>query len=413
VADGEVGRPRRALRRLYTARAARSFGQGLLVVDFPLYLHALHWPAWQIGLVLGGGLLIGALLTMAAGPLSDRYGRRRFLVGYEGVTAAAALVMCLTGAPVLVAAAAIVGGFGRGENGSAGPFAPVEMAWLAGFAPRRARSRVYSMNTAIGATGMALGALCAGAPELLAPAVGGLDSAYRLMFILPLIGALIAAGALRSVPERDPPPPPSEDAGERVTAREENRRLAWLVAANGLNGAGIGLIGPLLAWWFAARFGVGALAIGPVMAAAFAASAPASLYAGWLAHRFGVIRTVVVMRVAALALLFAFPLVGTFWLAALLNVLRSALNRGTAGSRAALNLGLVRAHRRGLAASLSNVSLQIPRAVGPAVAGLLFSAGSMGLPFFLAVGLQGAYLWVYAGRLGRFDPNAPRPARSD
>jgi predicted MFS family arabinose efflux permease len=72
------------------------------------------------------------------------------------------------------------------------------------------------------------------------------------------------------------------------------------------------------------------------------------------------------------------------------------MNQGTAGVRQALVAGLTRDHRRGLAASLQNVSIQIPRAIGPLIAGLLLHAGMLTAPFVLAAIFQGAYLLLYA-----------------
>ncbi|MGH7094864.1 MAG: hypothetical protein ACREFB_15190, partial [Stellaceae bacterium] len=65
-------------RLLIASRAVRSLGQGALAVDFALYLAALHWNAVQMGGVYMGGLAIGAGLTLASGPLSDRWGRKPF-----------------------------------------------------------------------------------------------------------------------------------------------------------------------------------------------------------------------------------------------------------------------------------------------------------------------------------------------
>ena len=63
--------------------------------------------------------------------------------------------------------------------------------------------------------------------------------------------------------------------------------------------------------------------------------------------------------------------------------------------RQALVVGLTR-DRRGLAASLQNVSIQIPRAVGPLVAGFMLHAGMLRAPFFAAAVLQASYLVLYA-----------------
>jgi MFS family permease len=68
------------VRRLLLARAGRSLGQGALVAAFTLYLHALGWSAPAIGATLSAALLAGAVLTLIVGPLSDRVGRRHFLL---------------------------------------------------------------------------------------------------------------------------------------------------------------------------------------------------------------------------------------------------------------------------------------------------------------------------------------------
>ncbi|HVY14955.1 MAG TPA: MFS transporter, partial [Rhodopila sp.] len=70
----------RTTRLLLTVRFIRSIGQGALAVGFTLYLHALGWSAPAISAVLSAALVLGVVLTLIAGPLSDRAGRRRFLL---------------------------------------------------------------------------------------------------------------------------------------------------------------------------------------------------------------------------------------------------------------------------------------------------------------------------------------------
>lgn len=126
-----AGTNARTARLLITTRFVRSVGQGAFAVDFSLYLRALDWSAVAISAVLSGALLVGVALTLFAGPLSDRGGRRRFLFVYEAAQCLAGLAALVTAQPWVLCAAALVGGFGRGGNGAAGPFAPVEQAWLA------------------------------------------------------------------------------------------------------------------------------------------------------------------------------------------------------------------------------------------------------------------------------------------
>lgn len=374
------------------ARAARSLGQGALVAGFALYLDALGWSAPAIGATLSSALLAGAVLTLAVGPVSDRLGRRRFLLAYELLQAGAALLALLTASPPALVLATVVGGFGRGANGSAGPFAPLEQAWLAQALPPGRRGTVFSVNAAIGFGGMALGALLAGGVKFLIGPLGEV-LAYRPLFVLSLAGSIAAFALIASLQE--PEVRPTAPAAEEPERRGENRMLLRLVIANTLNGLGIGMIAPLIAYWFALRFQHGPGTIGPALAASFVLGALGAGVAGRLARRFGLIRPVIAMRGIGLLLLMAVPLMPAFSLAAALYALRAGFNQGTAGVRQALVVGLTR-NRRGLAASLQNVSIQIPRAVGPLVAGLMLHAGMLRAPFFVAAAFQAAYLVLYS-----------------
>jgi len=99
----------------------------------------------------------------------------------------------------------------------------------------------------------------------------------------------------------------------------------------------------------------------------------------------------------------ALPFAPSFGLAAVLYVLRGMFNRDTTGARSALSVSIVRPHRRGLAASMANVSMQVPRSVSPVLTGFLFAAGDLALPFFIGAAFQGAYLVLYYLSFGQID----------
>jgi MFS family permease len=389
-------------RLLLASRFVRSIGQGALAVDFTLYLHALGWSALAISDILAGALGLGVVLTLIAGPLSDRWGRRGFLFVYEAAQFLAALAVVLSGHSAVLWPAALIGGFGRGGNGAAGPFTPVEQAWLAQTLTAEQRGPIYSLNAALGFTGNAAGAVIAILPSFLHAVLPGALS-YRPLFALSAVGSLVCCALILRTPDAEagrvvaPPAPRTQED------RRENRLVIRLMLANLMNGAGIGATGPLIAYWFAVRFGEGPSEIGPLMAAGFLMAAVASIGAGYLSRWLGVVRAVVVMRLVGLLLLIALPFAPTFGLAATCYVLRAMFNRGTTGARNALNVSIVRQERRGFASSMGNVSMQVPRAVAPMLTGALFSAGELGLPFLIGAGFQGAYLALYYWGFRRVD----------
>ncbi|WP_308389636.1 MFS transporter [Acidithiobacillus sp. AMEEHan] len=397
-------------RRLLAARAARSVGQGALVVDFALYLHALHWTAEAIGALYSASLLLGGLATLLVGPASDRYGARRFLLAYEGVQVLAAVLALLSSNPAALGVAALLGAFGRGANGGAGPFAPAEQAWLSRILAQEIWGRILPINTAIGLAGMGLGAALAALPSFFAADLPELLG-YRSLFLLVLLGALTSLWLLFRANEPRPraASAPATQAGTSAPATFRWRPLLGFGAINSLNGLGIGLIGPLMAYWLHLRFHAGPALIGPGMAIAFLVAAASSLFSIRLNRRFGMVGTVVRLRLVGLLMLLMIPLAPTFWLAMLAYILRSAMNQGSIGSRQALFLGIVDQRHRGLAATINSLSIQAPRAIGPAIAALFFAAGLLSWPFYLGAGLQALYLLLFSRFFGNSEAAAKGP----
>ncbi len=427
----------RAVPLLMGARFARAVGQGALVVGFTLYLHALGWGPASIGAVLSAALFVAVLLTLVVGPASDRLGRRHFLLAYESVALLSAVLALCSAQPWVLGLGALLGGFGRGANGAAGPFGPLEQAWLAQDLAPADRPRVFSLNAALGFWGMALGAVLAALPALWQRELPG-ALAFRPLFVLPLLGSMIGMWLIWKAPEQGArraegqaqgraapsaqeaahaqPAAQASEAGRTSrtiqepapsTRREQNRNLLRLAVANAFNGLGIGMVAPWMAYWYALRFGHGPASIGPALAASFGCAALGAQLARHMSRRFGLVDTVVYMRAVGLALLLVTPLSPWFGLAAVAWAVRSAFNRGTIGVRQALVVGLTDEGRRGLAATVNNVSVMVPRAIGPALSGLMLARGWLIAPFLAAGVFQGAYLLAYRSFFGGI--SAARP----
>ncbi|MBE0652138.1 MAG: MFS transporter [Bacteroidales bacterium] len=404
--------------KLILSRTFRSIGQGALVVDMTLYLDALGWKAFHIGWVLSVAGLFGALLSLGIGVTSDRLKRKPFLIVYESIIFLCSLAALLTAHVLILTLVIIIAGFGQGAGGAAGPFSPAEQAWLAEQVAPAKRGRVYSLNAAFGFFGMGIGALLAMIPAILHVLATGSKlsapvdaAAYRPLFIVVMMATLANLWLITRAKEQYNGAKEvrvlKKDAVEMKIRRQENKMLTGLAILNSFNGLAIGLTSPLISYWFLLKFDKGPAAIAPMMAATFFITGISSVYTGRISEKIGIVKSVVQMRLVGLFLMILLPLAPFYWLASLIYILRSAFNRGTAGNRQALTIGLVREKRRGFATSLNSVSMQVTRSAGPGIAGLLFSAGMLEFPFFASAFLQGIYLVLY----GRFFRNQNMPGQ--
>lgn len=408
-------------RKLILSRIFRSIGQGALIVDLTLYLDALGWKAFHIGWVLSVSGLFGALLSLAIGVTSDRLRRKPFLIVYEIIILFCGIAAFFSAQVLVLTLIIIIAGFGSGGSGAAGPFSPAEQAWLAEQVKPSKRGRVYSLNAAYGFFGTGIGAFLAMIPAFL----NGYFSenhhtatlaaaAYRPLFLVVVVVNIFSIWLISRAKEEYNGSRQErilENATiEKEIRHKENKMLTGLAILNSFNGVAIGLTSPLISYWFFLKFGEGPAAIAPMMAATFIITGVFSVYNGKISEKMGIVKSVVKMRLVGLVLLVLLPLSPYFWLASLIFILRSAFNRGTAGNRQALAIGLVRDKRRGFATSLNSVSMQIPRSAGPGIAGALFSAGMLEIPFFAGAFLQGIYLILYS-RFFR-DQNLPEDKSS-
>ena len=82
----------RTLTLVWSARVSISAGRALAGVVAPLYLAALGFRGLELGELFVGVALASAVLSAGVGLLSDRVGRKPFLIVFPMLTAAAAVV---------------------------------------------------------------------------------------------------------------------------------------------------------------------------------------------------------------------------------------------------------------------------------------------------------------------------------
>ena len=153
------------LRTLIAGRGLRAFADGFIAILLPLYLLAIGFGVWHVGVLSTATLLGSSAMTLAVGRWGHRFPHSRMLL-------AAAVLMAATGlafaglsdfTPLLLVA--IVGTLNP-SSGDVSVFLPLEHARLAQLAQGAARTRVFALYSLAGALFAAVGSLAAALPEV-------------------------------------------------------------------------------------------------------------------------------------------------------------------------------------------------------------------------------------------------------
>jgi MFS family permease len=388
-------------RRLVLARGLRSLGYGLSSVLLGIMLREAGLSTAEVGAVLTAALLGGIWSTAAAAFLADRLGRRRLLLGFSALMAAAGLAFAALANPWALGAAALLGTISPTSSETA-PFLSLEQAILPQVTPADRRTEVFARYNLVALLAVAGGALLAGLPGVLAPPGAARLVAERAMFVVYAGLALGAAACFAGLsPAVELHGTSDGDAPGRTAPLGPSRgivlRLAGLFAVDALGG---GLaVQSLIALWFHERYGLDLSALGVIFLAANLASAFSLLAAARLARRFGLLNTMVFTHLPSNLLLMAVPLLPGPGLAVAALLARQALSQMDVPTRQAYTMAVVTPAERTAAAGVTSIARSAASATGPSLAGLALQLAplALGLPFLLAGSLKIVYdLSLYA-----------------
>jgi len=381
----------RGTRLLLTSSFLATVPLGYLLVVLPLYLaRAGIEPAVIGGFYTASGAMT-AILVAFSGVLADRWGRRRFLIAGTFLPIASYLIFAMTVDVPWLVFASFLGGVGL-ANGAAGALTISSFdALLADNTTESTRTKVFAASQALWSGALAIGSLCAGAPEIISRllSLSALD-AYRPPY-LAMVALTLAAG-LSLIPVRDDP----EVHAKRVAAgwfpRRSRRAILTYTAAIGFLGFGLGIAVQLLPLWFGVRFSVTESDLGPWYAAGQIASLGTLVVVPWLERRLGGPTTVLFALSSAgvcLALIVASPV---FWLAASLHLVRSFLTNLSWPFHQSILMTATVPEERATAVGTGFAVWGMTNALGPLAGGALIGAGVFALPLFV-----GAAMYVAGG----------------
>jgi MFS family permease len=374
---------------LVIARVTMSSARSLAAVITPIYLVAIGFSATMLGALFAASAIGSALLTASVGLLSDRIGRKWFVVVLPLLVAVAGVVFAFSHSTALIFVFAAAGSFGRGSGagaGQVGPYAPAEQALVAGATPPLQRNSVFGRLAFASALGGLIGNASGVLPSLAAHlGLHGAD-AYAPAFLV--VSLLALAAGLIAIPVADNKPVRMPGVPRAKLSRQSVRFLGKLAMTNSINGLAMGFIGPFLTYWFHVRYGVGSGQIGALYAVINVATMASVLSAASIARRVGLVRTIVISRTFQGLLLIPMVLAPTFWWAGGIYLVRMSAQRIGMPLRQSYVMAVVPEEERGTVAGLATLPSQGTSVISPVLAGYLFEHVALAIPFEVGAVLQ-------------------------
>jgi MFS family permease len=394
---------RRDVVLLFSARSIRLFAYGALSVVLALYLSELAMTGAQIGflftLTLAGDAGISLWITTTA----DRVGRKRMLILGAGLMVLAGVIFSLTGNPVLLVLAGIIGVISPSGN-EIGPFLSLEQAALSQLLTAEKRTYAFAWYNLAGSLATAFGALLGGFLSTGLMHVGFSELAsYRVVILFyaacgcSLIGLFLFLSP-------DVEVAPSASIKKRVLGLHESKgivmKLSGLFALDAFAGGFV--IQSMVAYWFHIKFNIDAGLLGSIFFGANILAGMSALIAARIASRIGLINTMVFTHVPSNVLLCLVPLMPTVGLAVLVLLLRFSISQMDVPTRQAYTMAVVAPDERSAASGVTSIARSIGAAISPVLSGIFLATPELlGAPFLLAGGLKIIYDLLLYRSFGR------------
>ena len=340
-------------------------------------------------LTLLGDAGISLWLTTSA----DRVGRKRTLLVGAGLMILSGVVFALTGDFVLLTLAAVIGVISPSGN-EIGPFLSIEQAALTQISPDEQRTRIFAWYNLVGSFATATGALVGGSLAQLLQAAGRtpLESYRAIVLGYAALGlGLLFLFTLLS--PRVETPPAAQAPALRTLGLHRSRgvvvKLSALFALDAFAGGFV--LQSLVAYWFQVRFGVEPAVLGGIFFGANILAGISALSAARIAARIGLINTMVFTHVPSNLLLILVPLMPNLPLAIAVLLLRFSISQMDVPTRQSYTMAVVDPDERSAASGVTTIARSLGAAIAPSIAGALFGASLLSVPFFLAGGLKIVY----------------------
>lgn len=377
----------RDLKLLLYSMSMRRIAMGFLQVVRAIYFALLGFSPVEIGLLLSIGTFVSALHSISFGFLSDRFGRKPFIL-IGGIFATLRMVIFAVSSDFWMLA--LGQGFGAmGEGAGAGQ--PVVSGYISDKTNMDNRSSIFSTLAITNALAASAGSLMASLPTYFQNTLA-LDvvGAHSLLFWIGAAGGL--GSFLLIVPLKEVK---AIRKTEEMETRNPVKTRPWGVIARfslirATSGVGWGFVDSLLSLYVFVQFGVGGEILGPVFAAARFISVFSYILVPKIVNKFGAVSTIAASRLIVAGLSVMFSLTTWFPLAIALIITMRVVLMFSMPIRQTFASSIVDPRETATAIGISNFARMSVRTIAPTVAGYMFETISLTLPFVTGASLLAA-----------------------
>jgi len=375
---------RRNARLFLVALGIQSFGIGVLITVFAIYVKSAGLSEAVVGDVEGSLALAAAAVCLIAPPLIAVFGYRRLLVMAAVLYGVARLGQA--GAPEVGVLLAFGAMYGAGD----GLMQAAPVAFLAENSSPFERSHLYTADLFVRVLCAMVGGLAGGLlPSLLAGWLVEVD-AYRVT--VAVAGVLLSCSAIPLLLMREALSHPRHAFArylETVRGFRSWGHVARLMVPQILISLGAGLVIPFLSLYLKHQLHASIGQVGLIQGVSQLSMGVAALAAPLLGRRLGFVKATALTEAASIPFLAVIPFVTSLPLAAAVFWLRSAFMNMSWPTWNQYVMEHVPGRERGIVAGALSFCFSVGWLVGSATAGRLM-AYSYTVPYAIATALYGA-----------------------
>lgn len=352
-------------------------GVGIVSPLLPLYAEAMGATGVLLGMIFSSFTIARAVVIPFVGPISDRRGRKLFLlIGFGGFTVATlGYILAITSFHLIITRAV--------QGATAGMMLPIARAYIGDLCPMGEEGRWQGIANAAFVGGFALGPLIGG------PIAEwyGYNTAFYVMGGICLLSFLLA---LRFLPE----------SGSRQTGggRQSTAQLFRLVHTNsmfrGLSfyrvglALGRGCLMVFLPLFAVSSLNIGVGLIGVLLACHHILRAAIQPYSGNLADRFNRRTLLIIGAVSHIIFFILIPREYSYWQLLVLVAFGGVAAGFAMPALTALYTEQGRTSGMGTAMTLEILAMAIGMGIGPILGGVVADALNIASVFYFSAGVQ-------------------------